>query len=1564
MKNNLATKLALAALLLPSCMGLFAQSTSGTGDPGYDFYKVRDAYARQLKEKETTEIRQDDGEWHEDMDRLRFERWNWYWKDRLEVSYGNEEIKGRPADVSLYMRSFYYAMNGTTPPATSTGAVGRGASGGQSLLALSSPICTSGGGNWTCLGPGTATTTHPASIMGLVSAIHVDPAVANAQHMYIGTRGGGLFETTNGGSSWVNLTDASRMPAISVTSIAVAQSNPSVMYISSSFDNPGNIFDFAHRGGYGFGVLKTTNGGISWTEVLTLNNYLTGNWVDQCIREIKIHPQDDNTIYAVGQFKVFRSTDAGATWTVVLDIPPVPGGNECAWPTAHVEILPGATGVNDSYVMVNTFATGWSMNGNYGCVPARTYISSTGGSLGSFTEITASILGTDYTEEISIALQPGNNNEFFLFYIDLNSSAALRLKKYNKTTGTVTSLGSGPNGFGAGPSLQEFIFSKNDPNIYFIGGWILARFDMSQPNAGMSGGGAAFSVYSPTSGCNTPEPHFTHADIRSVAVTTSGTNDIFLLGDDGGIQKLVFNPTTQTTLPIWTNINGPGFNTSAFFWLAASENNADVLVAGTQDNGQFEYLGGTWALRSLGDGYRGAINTKTTPNKYYGNVNGSALQGPVGSCYSGGSYPGLWMYRGNIPLVSNPRNEDTLYTVGMTASGHCLYMSPDFGVTWSSVPFFPPTSRAIQSIRISPSNPNVIYVAKAGPGWISNLSDFLFRVEYNPNTATWSCQDLQGVPSANPLWIMQWASVTDIAIDALNPNHLFVSINGYSPVSNTSLAGKDRVFESTDGGYNWTNITDNMLAFPVMALAYQGGSDDFLYAGTDVGVFRYNKSNPVGSKWECFMNGLPVAAITHLEINHCKGKIRAATFGRSAWESDLPPINVANQLVVNATTNWNTDRRLTSDVFVTGNSTLTVSKTVYMQAGKKIIIDRGSTLIVTGTGKITNCCGDMWLGVEVWGTPTVSQATAGAQGKVTLQAGSVIENCQEGIVTAKNIGGTPDLTYTGGIIQALGANFYNNRRDVVFYPYQWSIANNFSYLRNCTFETKAQLGNSLTPDAHVRLDGVKNVSLVGNRYKNTTSTSVYAPTFRGTGIYATNSQCMIDDYLPTSVNVFDGLTRGVNANFTVGTVKSFHVYNTDFNNVERGVEINYSYSSTVSANTFTNVPLATTTNFVDATWAVRVNNATVFYVLNNNITGASPSYQNNYGVIADNCGSNAGTVSGNTIKDVYTGIQAQGANGSGTNGVQFKCNTFQQSIRFQIAVCPATAGTLADQGSGCTLGNTRQNNFYVNAIPFCNQVSVGTGTSFTYYASGTIPTNNCGSVTVVSCAVSGECTSPPPPRLAADTTGPAMPEVIGALTTLNTKDTRVTLAGTYISQGRLPEAAALISSFRFEKGMEDVVGYYDIMIAMTMAHRTIYDLSARELNTLEVIALGKSPVALSAQVILSAVRGNTYERITEHFESDRLEAAPGAVKASSLSDNMPNPFDNNTVIRCTVEPTAKNAFLEITDVSGKVVKTIPLVAGENTVTVEAADLGSGVYFYSLLTDGKRVETKRMVIAGK
>ena len=87
-----------------------------------------------------------------------------------------------------------------------------------------------------------------------------------------------------------------------------------------------------------------------------------------------------------------------------------------------------------------------------------------------------------------------------------------------------------------------------------------------------------------------------------------------------------------------------------------------------------------------------------------------------------------------------------------------------------------------------------------------------------------------------------------------------------------------------------------------------------------------------------------------------------------------------------------------------------------------------------------------------------------------------------------------------------------------------------------------------------------------------------------------------------------------------------------------------------------------------------------------------------------------------------------------------------------------------------------------------------------------------------------------------------------------------------------------------------------------------------------------------------------------------------AVAIPMLKQNTPNPFTENTVIEYTLPETVQTATLYIYDMNGKQIEQIALTErGESSVNVNGGQLSAGMYLYSLIADGKVVDTKRMIL---
>lgn len=93
-----------------------------------------------------------------------------------------------------------------------------------------------------------------------------------------------------------------------------------------------------------------------------------------------------------------------------------------------------------------------------------------------------------------------------------------------------------------------------------------------------------------------------------------------------------------------------------------------------------------------------------------------------------------------------------------------------------------------------------------------------------------------------------------------------------------------------------------------------------------------------------------------------------------------------------------------------------------------------------------------------------------------------------------------------------------------------------------------------------------------------------------------------------------------------------------------------------------------------------------------------------------------------------------------------------------------------------------------------------------------------------------------------------------------------------------------------------------------------------------------------------------------------LNVVPGGF---NLEQNIPNPFNSETVIGYTVPDDVKSAVLAVYDLSGKQIASFPLTEkGTSSITITSEKLAAGIYIYSILTDGKIIDTKRLVVAQK
>jgi photosystem II stability/assembly factor-like uncharacterized protein len=175
-------------------------------------------------------------------------------------------------------------------------------------------------------------------------------------------------------------------------------------------------------------------------------------------------------------------------------------------------------------------------------------------------------------------------------------------------------------------------------------------------------------------------------------------------------------------------------------------------------------------------------------------------------------------------------------------------------------PFYANEYATITWIAPAKTDPNTIYLG-TDTGRLWKTTDL---------GATWTEFAGKGLP-------VRW--VNSIVVDPTNADHVFVAYSGYREGDLSS-----NVWETTDGGQSWANISGTLPNGPVEMLVYDQARQQ-LYAATDLGVF-YDKNS--SKNWKRLGHALPASPVLDIKITGDGTTIYAATFGRSVWRMPLP----------------------------------------------------------------------------------------------------------------------------------------------------------------------------------------------------------------------------------------------------------------------------------------------------------------------------------------------------------------------------------------------------------------------------------------------------------------------------------------------------------------------------------------------------------------------------------------------------------------------------------------------------------------------------------------------------
>lgn len=657
---------------------------------------------------------------------------------------------------------------------------------------LTHPITETGAraASWTPMGPTGAPSGGGA---GRTNFLRFDPV--NSAIVYTGSPGGGLWKSTNSGTSWTTNTD--QLSVIGCTDIAIDPSNTNIMYLATG-DGDGSDT-------YSIGVLKSTDGGTTWSP--------SGlSWtVDQgrVINRLLIHPTTPSTLIAITSNGIYRTTNSGTSWSQVQT------GN-----FKDAEFKPGDP--NTVYAAGTSFYLSTSGGASWSNI--------TSGLPSSFTVGRLAIGVTSANADYVYLLAANTSNGFLGVYRSTNSGTS-----FTTRTTSPNILGWDNGGDAGGQGWYDLCIAVSNTNAeeVFTGGVNIWR---------STNGGSTFTLNSHWYG-GYSKP-YVHADIHDL-IFLPGSGTTLWSANDGGVFRTTNNGTS------WSDLSA-NLQIAQQYRLGLSSTTSTLLVTGHQDNGTNKMSGTAWSQIYGGDGmdcFVDRTNDNTIFASYvYGDFQRSTNGGVTWTnIVSGLTGSGDWL----SPWHQDPVSATTLY-----AGYQNLFKSTNSGTSWTALAALPGSS-AVVEFDVAPSNNQYIYVVKYNGVYKTTNGG-----------SSWST-----VTSTLPVGS---AYLTNIEISPTDPQKVWVTFSGYS--------SGNKVFYTSNGGTSWTNISAGLPNIPINCIVYEVGSSDGLYLGTDVGVYYLNSSL---TSWQSYMAGLPNVVVTDLEIFYPGNKLRAATYGRGTWESDL-----------------------------------------------------------------------------------------------------------------------------------------------------------------------------------------------------------------------------------------------------------------------------------------------------------------------------------------------------------------------------------------------------------------------------------------------------------------------------------------------------------------------------------------------------------------------------------------------------------------------------------------------------------------------------------------------------
>ena len=670
----------------------------------------------------------------------------------------------------------------------------------------------------------------------------------NTKTYYMGTPGGGVWKTTNAGTTWFPIFDQAHVASIG--DLVVAPSNPNVIYVATGEQTDGN------------GLWKSTDAGVTWTNL--------GFADSPILPSILVDRRDANIVYVAvaGTFTpseargIFKSSDGGKTRRKVfykddhtspteLDFDPDDSRTIVAT-IRHIPPAPGekpAEGLDTQLLRSNDAGETWSPMGDQG-------------------------LPSAHRQRVGLSVAPGTGGKRIFALM------AQGLFRSDNAGATWQKITTDPRILGSNYFGRVFSDVKN-PDVVYV---------MQTSTYRSEDGGRTFSAWKGTP--SGEDDHVLWIDPQDPNHIVEGTDQgAVITYDCGKSWSSWFNQPTGQFYRVSTDNEFP------YRLYAAQQDSGSIVVPNRTDFGLITYR--DWF--SSGSFESSFIAPDPLHPNYvyslgwYGNiVRLDRNTGQIATLFiAPPNYRASW----ETPITFSPRDPHTLYY-----ASQFLLKNTDGGTTWKEIS---------PDLTVKPAATSPAPKSDAA-GHIPSKDDMedsgYFADDEDDAQAAQNRGFIQSIaPSpldSNLIWIgtstgliqvthddgVTWAEVSPKEL----PEHAYVNSIEASPYDpDVAFAAifvrRDThpyFFRTRDGGKTWNKMVTGLPEAGIARVVRADPSKGMLFAGTETGVYV---SFDDGDHWQSLQLGLPTASVRDLKIHG--DDLVAATFGRGLWIlDDISPL--------------------------------------------------------------------------------------------------------------------------------------------------------------------------------------------------------------------------------------------------------------------------------------------------------------------------------------------------------------------------------------------------------------------------------------------------------------------------------------------------------------------------------------------------------------------------------------------------------------------------------------------------------------------------------------------------